>query len=308
MSEIGLVPFARVALEVCEQVIGPYSHKFSPQRFTQPQLLAVLCLMRYEDWTFRGAEVRLSEHGELRATLRLKQVPDHTTLYRFFERLDERIIQSALTEIIRRMGGRRRRRRRIIAVDATGLSPGAISTFFVRRTQHHGGAALPWRYWLKWLLCVDVDNQLVLAQQARQGPTNDCAHLPEVVDEAARHGPLARVLADAEFDSERNHRHVRLQHGAQSVIPAKRGKRTWKIQGWRKQMRERFPQNLYSRRSLIESVISRIKRRLSSRAPGRSPRMQCKQALLLGLAYNLYRLWRPQECCLSNPHLSPINA
>ncbi len=49
MSEVGLVPFARVALEVSREVVPAYSHRFSPQRFTQPQLLAILCLMRYED-------------------------------------------------------------------------------------------------------------------------------------------------------------------------------------------------------------------------------------------------------------------
>src|SRR6266516_1553026 len=51
MSEVGLVPFARVALEVSREVVPAYSHRFSPQRFTQPQLLEILCLMRYEDWT-----------------------------------------------------------------------------------------------------------------------------------------------------------------------------------------------------------------------------------------------------------------
>jgi len=35
--------------------------------FTQPQLLAILCLMRYEDWTFREAEVRLAEDPDLLA-------------------------------------------------------------------------------------------------------------------------------------------------------------------------------------------------------------------------------------------------
>ena len=43
--------------------------------FTQPQLLAVLCLMRYEDWTFREAEIRLAEHAELRAALDLNRTP-----------------------------------------------------------------------------------------------------------------------------------------------------------------------------------------------------------------------------------------
>ncbi len=53
--------------------------KFSKRQFTQPQLLAVLCVMRFEDWTFREAEVRLSEHGELRRALELDAAPDQTT-------------------------------------------------------------------------------------------------------------------------------------------------------------------------------------------------------------------------------------
>jgi hypothetical protein len=47
---------------------------------------------------------------------------------------------------------------------------------------------------------------------------------------------------------------------------------------------------LYRRRSLIESVSSAVKRKLSARAPGRTLGTQCLQALLLGIAYNLYRL------------------
>ena len=88
MSEIGLVPFARVALEVSQEVLPAYSHRFSPQRFTQPQLLAILCLMRYEDWTFRAAEVRLAEHAELKKVLQLQLVPDYSTLFRFMLRID----------------------------------------------------------------------------------------------------------------------------------------------------------------------------------------------------------------------------
>jgi hypothetical protein len=38
-------------------------------------------------------------------------------------------------------------------------------------------------------------------------------------------------VADAEFDSERNHTFVRQQLHAVSVIPAKRGKKTWRIHG-----------------------------------------------------------------------------
>lgn len=89
MAEVGLLLFARVALQVATRVLPPYRSRFSKHQFTQPQLLAVLCLMRYEDWTFREAEVRLREHGQLREALQLRTVPDYTTLYRFLKRLDD---------------------------------------------------------------------------------------------------------------------------------------------------------------------------------------------------------------------------
>lgn len=295
MSEVGLVPFARVALEVSREVVPAYSHRFSPQRFTQPQLLAVLCLMRYEDWTFRAAEIRLAEHGELRQALELQTVPDHSTLFRFMLRLDEQMIERALVEVVRRLQSRRsasEKDKSTVAVDATGLAPGAISTFFVRRREHHSGAPTPYRYWLKWLLAVDTRRRFILAQLAHHGPTNDCATLPSLLDQVVNANSLiGTVVADAEFDSERNHRYIRHQIGAESIIPPKRSKASWKITGVRAQMRAAFPAERYRQRVHAETVFSAIKRKLSARAPGRSLATQRKQALLLGLAYNIYKLW-----------------
>jgi hypothetical protein len=91
MAEVGLLPFARIALHVSKAVLPRYRSRFSKHQFTQSQLLAILCLMRYEDWTFREAEVRLGEHRELRQALGLTSVPDFTTLYRFLQRLDDQI-------------------------------------------------------------------------------------------------------------------------------------------------------------------------------------------------------------------------
>ena len=127
---------------------------FSKHQFTQPQLLAVLCLMRYEDWTFRETEVRLREHRELRDTLKLSSVPDYTTLYRFLQRLDDKTIDRVLGEAARRCKSpqRRARRRARVAVDGTGLSHNAASTFFIRRIEQRPRGMTPWSYWLKWLI------------------------------------------------------------------------------------------------------------------------------------------------------------
>ncbi len=290
MAEVGLVRFAQVALDVTAAIVPRYRTAFSKHQFTQPQLLAILCLMRYEDWTYREAEVRLAEHSELRRALRLHSVPDYTTLYRFLRRLDEVAIARSSNEVVRRMKLPGPQRRAPVAIDATGLAQGAVSTFFVRRMYHHTQQPLPWRHWLKWLAVVDLKRQLILAQSARQAPWNDCAHLPELVAQAHAHTPVGCVLADAEFDSERNHTFVRQQLHALSVIPAKRGKKTWRIHGVRAEMRNHFPRQKYCRRALIETVFSVAKRKLSCRAPGRCLLTQRRQALLLGLTYNLYRL------------------
>jgi hypothetical protein len=292
VAEVGLLSFARIALQVSRAVLPRYRSRFSKHQFNQPQLLAILCLMRYEDWTFREAEVRLGEHRELRRALGLVSVPDFTTLYRFLQRLDDVAIDRAVGETVRRLRGTRRkgRGRARVAVDATGLAQGAVSTFFVRRMHHHGQKPLPWRHWLKWVVVVDFDQQCVLSQLVRRGPWNDCTNLPAVVEVASEQTRIGLVLADAEFDNEKNHTYIRQQLGAQSVIPAKRGKETWRIHGVRTEMHRAFPRRLYRRRSLIESLFSSVKRKLSSRAPDRSLRTQKRQALLLGVSFNLYRL------------------
>ena len=308
MPEIGLLPFARVAMDVATAILPTYRSRFSKHQFTQPQLLAILCLMRYEDWTFREAEVRLREHAELRAVLRLSSVPDYSTVYRFLQRLPDDTIESALGESVRRLrrSSRRGRRRACVAVDGTGLAQHAVSTYFIRRVEQHTGGKTHYKHFLKWLIVVDVDRQIILAQRARQGPWCDTRALPGLVDAASRTMPIGVVLADAEFDSEANHRHVRGMLGAHSIIPAK-PRRGVPRGGIRYQMYRTFPRQVYGPRAKIETVFSVIKRKLSAKAPGRSLPVQMRQALLLGLAFNLYRLrHRPAPVGCKQSHLKPF--
>lgn len=51
MAEMGLVRFAQVALDVARATEPCYRTQFSKPEFTQPQLLAVSCLPRNQDWT-----------------------------------------------------------------------------------------------------------------------------------------------------------------------------------------------------------------------------------------------------------------
>jgi len=191
MPEIGLLPFARVALQVATRVLPPYRSRFSKHQFTQPQLLAVLCLMRYEDWTFREAEVRLREHSELRAALQLESVPDYTTLYRFLKRLEDDTIDRGLEETVRQLRRGRRSARVTAGVDGTGLSQNAVSTFFLRRIEQQAHGRAPHRRWLKWLVVADLQQQILLAQRAHPGPRCDAPALPGLLNVAGARAPLA---------------------------------------------------------------------------------------------------------------------
>jgi hypothetical protein len=49
MAEAGMVRLAQVALDEATATVLRYGTAFSKHQFTQPQLLAILCLMRLED-------------------------------------------------------------------------------------------------------------------------------------------------------------------------------------------------------------------------------------------------------------------
>ncbi|HVO60461.1 MAG TPA: hypothetical protein VMT53_05965 [Terriglobales bacterium] len=63
MPEVGLLRFGQVALDVAQAAVPRYHTVFSKHQFTQPQLLAIVRLIRYEDWSYREAEVRLANLG-----------------------------------------------------------------------------------------------------------------------------------------------------------------------------------------------------------------------------------------------------
>ena len=206
MREIRLLSFARVARDVATGFCRP-TESFHKHRFTRPELLAILCLMRYEDWTFREAKVRLREHSELRAMLRLSSVPDHTTIYRFLRRLPDDTIDHVLGESVRRLrrSARRGRRRACVAVNSSGLALHGVSTYFIRRSERRAGGETRYRHFLKWLIVVDVDRQIILAQRVAARSVVRHPGFARPGGRGAARIPIGMVLADAEFDSEADH-------------------------------------------------------------------------------------------------------
>ena len=75
------------ALAVAQRVLPAYSHQFSPRKFTQHQLFALLVLKTHQRKDYRGVVALLDDMPELVSALALKVVPHYTTLQKASERL-----------------------------------------------------------------------------------------------------------------------------------------------------------------------------------------------------------------------------
>lgn len=94
---------AREALAVGRRALDKYSCPKSKHDFTQPQLFALLTVRQRLRLDYRGAVALVAEWSELRRTLGLRKVPDHSTLW-YAER---RLLAGA------EKGGRSARRKRL---------------------------------------------------------------------------------------------------------------------------------------------------------------------------------------------------
>jgi hypothetical protein len=72
--------FVRTALAVARARLPEYSHVFSPRKFTQHQLLAILALKEFLRTDYRGVVQFLAEWSDLRHELGLARLPHYSTL------------------------------------------------------------------------------------------------------------------------------------------------------------------------------------------------------------------------------------
>src|SRR5262245_52602809 len=124
------VRVARQALVTGTQALARYAHRFSPKKYTQPQLFACLVLKTFFRTDYRGLTALLHDHSDLRAVLSLRHVPHFTTLQKASRRLLRLPKARRLFATTVRRFLRRRRRVRRAAFDSTGLDCGRRSTYY----------------------------------------------------------------------------------------------------------------------------------------------------------------------------------
>lgn len=279
------------ALATARRALPAYSHRYSPKKFTQHQLFACLVLKNFLKTDYRGVAEHLADHPLLLSIMDLRAVPHFTTLQKASARLLKLPKVQRLVESTIRLHFGRRRRVKSAAIDSTGLECSSASPYFVRRRNRSEG---PWktvvyhRYPKLGLVC-DTSCHFILALHAGRGPRPDVDEFRPLVAEARRRLRLARISADAGYDSEANHRFARQECGIRTVIPAKHGRPTTKPASghYRRLMQVRFDRRAYRDRCQVETVMSMLKRRQGSHAPARKYRSQCRDLYLIALTHNI---------------------
>ncbi|MFQ6047988.1 MAG: transposase [Phycisphaerae bacterium] len=176
-------------------------------------------------------------------------------------------------------------------IDATGFESRYTSRYYVWR---QGRRRHRRSRWPKLTLGCHSETYLFAALVISEGPSQDSPQFPEAVRQACRHLSIDRLLGDAGYDGEHNHRLAREELGVRSTLIAvnKRTTRKWPRGRYRRPMKRRFPRRLYGHRWHIESAISQTKRRLGPALRSRTDSTRESECMLRILTHDLMILRR----------------
>jgi len=274
--------FARLALKVARAVLPCYGHKFSPRRFSLPQLAACVLLKDYRQLDWRGLEELLALSPALRRSLGLVRVPDYSTLWRFARRwLHAKQLSALQHRVVEQLG----LKQVAIAIDSTGMDPERCSCYFTARR----GQRRARKRYVKLSLSVVIGPQIAASAVADWGPCGDKVEVRRLLVETVQRLSVRTIYADGGYDAEWIHVWCRERRGIKSWIPPTVHRADGKVGGyWRSQMANGLPKD-YGRRWAAESFISGLKRTLGAGVRARQPRQQLREALRKVLAYSIHR-------------------
>jgi len=271
-----------LSMRIARKYLAPYSHRNSPKKFTQEQLITCLILKAYLNKTYRDIVDLLEVTDELRKRMGLTQVPHYSTLKKFADRSDTlHIVDCMLLEIVREFDMESEE----AAIDSTGLETTSASAHYKTRS------GMQRKKYIKVSVCVMTATLLPSSLHLSWGPGNDKSEAGSVLAKASNVNRPQRLLADAGYDAEWVHEFCREQWQTESIIKPAVHRADGKMNGkYRSQMTEETLQEKnYGRRWLVESFMSGLKRTTNSALRSRTEHGLFIEAAMNVLAYALRR-------------------
>jgi hypothetical protein len=214
----------RTAHWIGRLALKDYRHKFSPKKFTQPQLFACLVLKEFLQLDYRKLAAVLADSSDLTAAIALKIVPHYTTFQKVAQRLlltagVRRLLDETL--VVAKEQGRLGSRSKLAALDGTGWEAHHVSHYYVKRRANNGKTRheTTYRRFPKAGVLCDCRSHLILSIVPGRGPGPDVWHFRQALDEALRRKPIDALVADAGYDGEHNHVYAREECGVNTFIP-----------------------------------------------------------------------------------------
>ena len=284
---------AAAAYRIARDALPAYRSRYSPRKFTQPQLFVCLVLKIFFKTDYRGIVQILDDWPSICEVIELKTIPHFTTLQKASKKLlrsesVEQLLEGTVTAV------NEKRKIERSAVDSTGLQAGHISRYYVRRKrskQLETHEETHYRRWPKLGISCDCDNHLILSAITVRGPGVDINQFERLLAPAAEKYCIDYILADAGYDSESNHRFARERCNIESIIPPKHGRpalTSKPFKGtYRELMRTDFDKKTYGQRWQAETVISMIKRNQGDELRAKSYWSQNREMLLKVLTHNI---------------------
>jgi len=127
MSAEHWLRYARLAYQLAQRCFPAYAHKYSPHKFTLAQLAACVLLKEYQHLDWRGIQALLELSPPLCQALKLKAVPDYSTLWRFARRW---LAAQQVGQLLDQLAHQLSCPPVAVAVDSTGLDPQSGQSLF----------------------------------------------------------------------------------------------------------------------------------------------------------------------------------
>jgi len=282
---------AKAAYAVALTTLPEYTHRFSPRKFTQPQLFVCLVLKIFFKTDYRGMTALLQDWPELCETFAMTTVPHFTTL----QKAAKRLLSSARTDHLLETTVATLCQDKTVALaalDSTGLETGHISRYFVQRkraTELETVENTLYRRFPKLAVVCDCFNHMILSLVTARGPSVDINQFCKTLKPAAEKVRIEHLLADAGYDSEANHQYAREVHHIKTTIPARIGRPTTQLPKtpYRREMKTDFDKDNYGQRWQVETVFSMIKRNQGEALRARSYWAQNREIMLKVLTHNI---------------------
>ena len=227
--------------------------------------------------------VALASEFSLNRMLCIKRIPHYTTIQKALQRLSKSLFE----KLVRACHSLLDMKGMLSAIDGTGFSNTNPSHYYMDRID-----GVNVRNYTKTVLLADLDSKLVLNVKSTSDYQSETLSFIPLVGEL-KHA-LKCVLADKGYDSQKNREYC-WNNGIEIHIPIRKHKSEQLLYGrkpvyknsHRRKAMELFDENEYKRRTLVESLISAVKRTYGSWVCSRKPVNQQKEVALKVLAYNL---------------------